>query len=303
MFKVVKMVKGLFGPQFLFCAGMIGALLSCSEKAPPRGKDDAPKVVKTTSGVEMVLLPGGWFTMGSSEKDQADETVHKVYVGPFCIDRFEVTQEEYERVMKENPSRWKQEKGPVEQIRWAQAVAYCNARSRAEGFQPAYDLKTWNCDFSASGYRLPTEAEWEYAARAGAQTRYFFGDSFSDLKEYAWYTENCHTQPRPVGQKRPNPWGLHDIYGNVWEWCNDFYKEDYYQESPAENPTGPTSGQHRVLRGGSWGSRPQQCRSSYRLDEDPGYTDVCFGADTHGFVGFRCVRACPKPASPETERP
>jgi len=158
------------------------------------------------------------------------------------------------------------------------------------GLRPAYDPKTWQCDFEADGYRLPTETEWEYAARAGTRTDRYFGNDSSRLSRHAWFKENSTRGPQPVGLKEPNPWGLHDVYGNVWEWCHDFYAEDYYRHSPERDPRGPATGQNRVVRGGCWNSRPDMCRSAYRHYEDPRYTDVCFGKDVHGFVGFRCVR-------------
>jgi formylglycine-generating enzyme required for sulfatase activity len=148
-------------------------------------------------------------------------------------------------------------------------------------------LDTWKCNFAANGYRLPTEAEWEYACRAGTTTTYFFGDDESKLKAYAWFEDNSGGKPRPVGQKPANPWGLYDMHGNVWEWCNDFYKVDYYQESPRENPRGPETGETKVLRGGAWKFSAESCRSGYRYNENPGYADVCFGYDIYG---FRCVR-------------
>ena len=278
-------------PKVFVCALVFGAacLFSCRKDKVER-ESRAPKVVTTRSGVRMVLLPGGWFTMGSGYRDEIDEPPHKVCVGPFYIDQYEVTQAEYEKVMKTNPSRWKHPKHPVDQIRWYDAVRYCNARSRLEGLTPAYDLKTGKCDFGADGYRLPTEAEWEYAARAGTATPYFFGDSAANLKRYAWFKDSCDQNPQPVGAKLPNGWGLHDLYGNVWEWCHDFYQEDYYKHSPQNDPRGPRTGKTRVLRGGCWNSRPGYCRSSYREHEDPAFTDVCFRRAVHGFCGFRCVR-------------
>ncbi len=249
--------------------------------------DERPKEIKTESGVEMILLPGGWFIMGDDKGEVDERPAHKIYVAPFYMDKYPVTQEEYERVMGENPSRWKGGRNPVEQVRWSDAVRYCNARSRLEGLQPCYNLETWECDFDADGYRLPMEAEWEFACRAGTKTRYFFGDNPRKLKLYAWFKGNSGGRPRPVGRKLPNPWGLYDMYGNVWEWCNDFYKVDYYGESPLKNPKGPKTGNTKVLRGGSWNSKAEECRSSYRYNENPGYTDVCFGYDIYG---FRCVR-------------
>lgn len=256
----------------------------------PRGIESfagtSVKAVLTESGVKMIQVPSGWFIMGDEQGD-VDEKPHKVYIDSFYMDKYLVTQEEYEKVMGENPSRWKGRKNPVEQCRWSDAVKYCNARSRLEGLQPPYNLETWECKRNANGYRLPTEAEWEYACRAGTGTSYSFGDNPQKLRNYAWFKTNSGGRPRPVGQKLPNPWGLYDMHGNVWEWCNDFYKVDYYQESPEKNPKGPKTGDTKILRGGSWNSTADKCRSSYRYNEDPGYTDICFGYDIYG---FRCVR-------------
>jgi len=253
----------------------------CKRKVP----NDASSKSKTESGVEMVQLPAGRFTMG--DENEIDATPHEVFVSSFYMDAHLVTQEEYQRVMGENPSRWKADRNPVEQVRWSDAVRYCNARSRLDGLQPCYDLNAWECNFDANGYRLPTEAEWEYTCRAGTKTPYFFGNDPSKLKDYAWFDKNSGAKPRPVGQKLPNPWGLYDMYGNVWEWCNDFYKVDYYQESPEENPRGPKTGETKVVRGGAWKFSAESCRSGYRYNEAPGYVDVCFGYDIYG---FRCVR-------------
>ncbi len=264
---------------------------SCKRSDESSGENNPAGAIKTAGGVEMVRLPGGWFEMGSAQNRETDESPHKVYVGPFYMDRYEVTQEDYQRVLGENPSRWKGPQNPVEQIRWPNAAKYCNARSRLEGLEPAYDPKTWRCDFDASGYRLPTEAEWEYAARAGTTTEYGFGDDPAELKRYAWFKGSCPLRrPSPAGRKEPNPWGLYDMYGNVCEWCNDFYQEDYYGQSPQQDPRGPKTGEARVLRGGSWNSKADECRSAYRLYEDPVYRDICFARDVHGLIGFRCVR-------------
>jgi formylglycine-generating enzyme required for sulfatase activity len=157
------------------------------------------------------------------------------------------------------------------------------------GLEPCYDLKSWKCDFGANGYRLPTEAEWEYACRAGTKTKYFFGDAAAKLGVFAWYEGNSGSRPRPVAQKLPNPWGLFDICGNVAEWCHDHYARDYYAKSPSADPRGPGAGDTRVLRGGSWGSEPGHCTSSYRDKNNPGYADVCFGYDVYGFRAVRSV--------------
>jgi len=264
-------------------------LQGCKRKAPNNNtaevSSDAQSETKTESGVEMVQIRGGRFTMG--DESEIDAPPHEVVLSSFYMDKYLVTQEEYRRVIGKNPSRWKAEKNPVEQVRWSDAVRYCNARSLLEGLQPCYDLNTWRCNFDANGYRLPTEAEWEYACRAGTKTAYFFGDDPSKLKDYAWFKQNSGLKPRPIGQMRPNQWGLYDMHGNVWEWCNDFYKVDYYQESPEENPKGPRTGETKVVRGGAWKFSAKSCRSGYRYNEAPGYTDVCFGYDIYG---FRCVK-------------
>ena len=233
----------------------------------------------------MVRLPPGKFMMG--DPDEIDAPPHEVTVGAFFIDQFLVTQEQYQKMMNANPSRWKGAKNPVEQIRWSDAVRFCNARSQSEGLKPCYDLTSWKCNFDADGYRLPTEAEWEYACRAGTTTPWFFGNDPSKIGEYAWLDKNSGGHPHPVGEKKPNPWGLHDICGNVWQWCNDFYGVDYYRSAPRENPQGPGEGKNKVLRGGAWRFSAESLRSGYRYNENPGYADVCFGYDIYG---FRCVR-------------
>jgi formylglycine-generating enzyme required for sulfatase activity len=134
----------------------------------------------TQTGVQMFQIPGGSFIMGDKNGD-VDEVPHKVFIDSFCIDKYLVTQEEYEKVMGENVARWKGKKNPVEQVRWSDAVNYCNTRSLQEGLQSCYNTETWECDFSASGYRLPTEAEWEYVCRAGTSTSFHFGDNVTEL--------------------------------------------------------------------------------------------------------------------------
>ncbi len=260
----------------------------CKRKSPDetaKGTSNTTIEVKAESGTEMALIEAGRFTMG--DEKEIDATPHEVAISSFYIDIYPVTQEQYKKVMTENPSRWKGDKNPVEQVRWSDAVKYCNARSQQENLQPCYDLQTWQCNFEANGYRLPTEAEWEYACRAGSKTQYFFGNDSSKISDYAWVDSNAGGKPRQVGQKKPNPWDLYDMCGNVWEWCNDFYQVDYYQQSPGENPRGPKTGETKVVRGGAWKFSADSSRSGYRYNEDPGYSDVCFGYDIYG---FRCVR-------------
>jgi len=269
----------------------LALLQGCERKTPEEGSttsSDSAAQTESGSAIEMVLIPGGTFTMG--DEDEPDAPPHEVTISPFHMDKYLVTQEQYERVMGDNPARWKAKTNPIEQVRWSDAVKFCNARSRLEGLEPCYSLETWECSFDANGYRLPTEAEWEYACRAGAKTAYFFGDSVSQLGDYAWFEKNAGGHPQPVGQKKPNAWGLYDICGNLWQWCNDFYGVEYYTQSPRENPRGPKEGDTKVVRGGAWKFSADNCRCGYRYNENPGYVDVCFGYDIYG---FRCVRNAP----------
>jgi formylglycine-generating enzyme required for sulfatase activity len=286
------MMSGTIRASWVIVSGTIVLVLGCTAR-PQEDSSDVP-VVPTASGAEMVLLPGGWFGMGTADEEETDQKLHWVYVSPFFIDRYSVTQEQYERLMGSNPSIWKSPNNPVDHIRWHNAATFCNARARLEGLQPAYDPITWECRFEADGYRLPTEAEFEYALRANTSTTHFFGTDAADLKNYAWFKGNSTGGSHPVGQKRPNPWGLYDMIGNVWQWCNDYYQEEYYQHSPERNPHGPGSGENRVVRGGCWNSKPGDCRSAYRNLEMPVFTDICFGKDIHGQIGFRCVRSQPE---------
>jgi len=264
-------------------------LASCSQSPPSTGHDAAqtPKTLTTPSGIEMVLIPAGSFIMGDNAGDDDEKPAHKVELSAFYMDTHEVTQKAYESLVQANPSKSKGPDKPVEQVDWLHAALYCNVRSLKEGLKPCYDPKTLACDFTASGYRLPTEAEWEYACRAGTQTRFSFGDDPAKLKTVAWLKSNASQTTHPVGQKPPNPRGLYDMHGNVAEWCNDAYSEKYYQLSEAKDPHGPSPGPKCVLRGGSWRTSEDGCRSSARNSETPRFADACFGSDSYG---FRCVR-------------
>jgi len=229
---------------------------------PPRGE----KVIPNSIGMKLVLIPAGEFMMGSSEPaeelaKQEEHTSrgrirpyrpdmfkqeyprHPVRITkPFYLGMYEVTQAEYQRVMGKNPSRFQGDpQRPVENVSWDDAVEFCRTLSQLSEEKAA-----------GAVYRLPTEAEWEYACRAGATTRYSSGDNPNKLGRYAWWSDNCdNLSTRPVGQKKPNAWGLYDMHGNVTEWCADWYAEDYYAKSPVEDPIGPDSGARRVARGGS----------------------------------------------------
>ena len=243
--------------------------------------------VNTSSGIKMVLIKGGAFKMGSPKGEQDANTVHEVKISDFYMDTNEVTQKDYAKLMTLNPSKFSGDDRPVERLRWIDAVNYCNVRSEKEGLKPCYDAKNWECDFTANGYRLPTEAEWEYACRAGVQEDYFFSGGVAQLQHYAWFRDNSSEKTHPVAKKQPNKNGLYDMLGNVSEWCNDNYDKDYYKASPVDNPKGPENAKKKVLRGGSWRSRGKYCLVYRRSADDPATADICQGYD---YYGFRCVK-------------
>jgi len=281
---------------WILCLAAGWSLTGCGKVVNNEAAQTQPPLAAQTHGsIEMVALPGGWFEMGSNEADEPDQKLHRVFVSAFAMDKFPVTQADYEKITGKNPSHSKAPRNPVEQIRWGDAALFCNARSRADGLQPAYNTNTWECRFEATGYRLPTEAEYEYALRAGTTTPFAFGNSLEDLKRHAWFKENSRQGPHPVGEKPGNSWGLCDLVGNVWEWCHDYYQADYYAHSPQRDPTGPATGQFRVLRGGCWNSKPDQCQTAYRYYETAAFSDACFAKDLRGQIGFRCVKRAVTP--------
>ena len=278
--------------NFLLVLACAGCNNSGSVSAP---KIDVPQVITTKSGIEMVVIPAGSFEMGSKRGREDEKPVHTVWVDSFLMDRTEMTQVVWEKIGKDealpNPSNFKGADLPVNQVKWDQAAKFCNARSRYEGLKPCYNEDTAECDFEADGYRLPSEAEWEYACRAGTTTDYSFGSDAKRLGDHGWFTDNAGKKTHPVGQKKPNAWGLFDMHGNVAEWCNDVYDKNYYVTgADSKNPRGPKDGNETSLRGGSWKSSADATRSAYRLGETPGFSDACLARDA---IGFRCVRKAP----------
>jgi len=223
-------------------------------------------------GIEMVRVEGGTFQMGSTIGEDDEKPVHSVTVSSFYIGKYEVTQNEWQAVMGNNPSNFKGDKRPVEEITWYQAVEFCNKLSQKEGLTPAYTIngREVSCNWSASGYRLPTEAEWEFAARGGnLSKRYQYSGSIF-IGSVAWYEDNSNNETHIVGGKEPNELGTYDMSGNVWEWCWDLYG-DYSSESQT-NPKGASSGSRRVHRGGSWLNYDHDCRVANREYYSPGYS-------------------------------
>ncbi len=239
-------------------------------------------------GMEMVRIPPGTFQMGAESGFSDDEQpAHEVTLtADFWIGRYEVTQFEYSAVTGESPSANTREQPlPVETVPWFDAVAFANGLSAREGLPSCYDPSgnvIGGDIYACRGYRLPTEAEWEYMARAGTDTIYFFGNDPARHGEYAWISRNSQSRTRLVGSRRANPWGLHDVYGNVYEWTHDWYDASYYSNSPQSNPPGPATGTVKSLRGGSWRQDFDHAESASREGFHP--------TTRRSSVGFRLAR-------------
>lgn len=253
---------------------------------PPKSIAESPKSLTNSIGMKLVLIPKGTFSMGSPASEtgtQEDERPHEVTLSKnFYMGAFEVTQSQYKFTMGEYPSR-NQGNGlardaldnPVEQVSWQQAIRFCELLSALPEEKKAGRV-----------YRLPTEAEWEYACRAGSNTAYHFGESSKNLEEFAWFAGNTEFQTYPVGKKKPNPWGLYDMHGNVKEWCSDWYG-DYLPQTNTKrqgtrrtrrvnpnspivftDPEGPANGNQHISRGGSYRMQADSCRSATRNPMD-----------------------------------
>ncbi|MEL7361318.1 MAG: formylglycine-generating enzyme family protein [Bacteroidota bacterium] len=245
--------------------------------------------------IPMVAVPGGAFVMGNTgaaEGESNEQPTHEVEVAPFAIGAFEVTQAQFEAVMGYNPSFDPASERPVEQVSWYDAVRFCNALSRLDGFTPAYAIdpfEGYTLDAEANGYRLPTEAEWEYAAKAGTTTDTYAGDVGVDagasaaLDSIAWYLGgNRGGRTQPVGQKQPNAFGLYDAIGNVFEWTDASFAAYPGGRLDANRPGGTQRAQLKVLRGGAMDTAPLYSRASYRYRLHPSYTSYN--------IGFRVAR-------------
>lgn len=225
--------------------------------------------------LEMIEVPGGSFRM---------DTNYEVTLSPYLIGKYPVTQELWSALMPENPSDFKGKNRPVENVSWFDAVRFCNALNKNQGLEEVYTFrgeKEVAVNHKAKGFRLPTEAQWEYAARGGVK----WTDSYeyaggNDLHPVGWYKDNSHSQTQSRGLKAPNQLGIYDMSGNVREWCGDWYGN--YPESAQQDPSGPLSGSGRVLRGGGWRSLSVSCRVAYRALNTPGLRN--------GNVGFRVAR-------------
>jgi formylglycine-generating enzyme required for sulfatase activity len=237
-----------------------GASVPAGQRDRPAVLVETPELITNSIGMKLVLIPAGEFLMGSPDSDEDaysnEKPQHRVRITrPFYLGATEVTQGQYRVVTRQSPSRFRgSDDLPVEQVSWNDAITFCDKLNELEKEQ-----------LEGARYRLPTEAEWEYACRAGSTTRYCFGDDPARLGDHAWFDGNSDNKTHPVGQRQPNAWGLYDMHGNVWEWCWDAYEADYYQQSPGADPLGPSQAASRVRRGGSWNGVPQLWRSAHRL--------------------------------------
>lgn len=211
-------------------------------------------------GGDFIFVKGGTFQMGSNEESD-EKPIHSVTVDDFYIGKYEVTQKEWKEIMGSNPSYFKGDNLPVEQVSWDDIQEFLRKLNAKTG----------------GNYRLPTEAEWEYAARGGASSRGYKYAGSNDIDEVAWYSSNSGSKTHQVGTKQPNELGIYDMSGNVWEWCSDWYDSSYYSSSPSRNPKGPSSERYRVLRGGSWSSLQSYTRVAVRLSNSPGYRGSNYG--------------------------
>ena len=228
-----------------------------------------PETFINSINMKFIRVPSGIFFMGSQEHEEGstkEKPRHRVHITePFYLGQYEVTQKQWSAVMgKMHPSNFPSPDRPVDEVSWNDVQAFIQKLNEIE---------------KEHSYRLPTEAEWEYAARAGSETPYCFGNDLDRtlLKQYAWYELNSDKQSHPVGSLQANAWGFYDMHGNVAEWVQDLYDKNYYARSPEENPVGPLTGKKRVSRGGSWINQAYSCRSAFRGYFSADYTDSDFG--------------------------
>lgn len=259
---------------------LAGVTLAPAADAPARDQD---RILKRFVEEFVPLTPGkgkfpASFRMGTAAAEAPDAEKPATTItlrAPFAVARYEVTQELYEAVMGTNPSKWKGPRNSVEMVSWDEANDFCRKATAK-----LRKLKLIGAD---EVIRLPSEAEWEYACRAGTDTRYSFGDKEADLKAYAWYKANSKGEDPPVGRKKPNAWGLYDMHGYVWEWCADAWSPTLKRVPTDGRPRENRDQKERVLRGGSWADSAERCRCAFRHHEPR-----TFRSDK---VGFRCVRA------------
>ena len=310
----MKKIKWL--TTVLIVASIILGIIGCSGPSVPIAPI-GPQGVVVPEG--FVLIPAGTFQMGSKDGEDSNKPVHEVTITkPFYMGKYEVTQAEYEKYCSytgsnsPNSSYGDGDNYPAYYVSWYDAIVYCNKRSMAEGLTPCYSINdltnpeewgklpttawddplrdTWDaveCNWNANGYRLPTEAEWEYAARAGDNTvdslTYSGTSDVNELEKYAWYYDNSDYTTHEVGKKEANVFGLYDMSGNIWEWCWNWFTSEYDENTEGgSDPTGASAGSNRVYRGGGWYDYSDYCAVSYR--------DCSIPLLPLHYLGFRVVR-------------
>ena len=259
MFSCRVRMLGLLLCSLLSWMASPGAVLAAESKL----------ITSSTTGMTLTLIPAGTFMMGSPESESqrrpTEGPQHPVEIShAFYMGVYEVTQGQYENVMGKNPSRFKGSQLPVESVNWHDTVSFCKHLSELPEEKAA-----------GRAYRLPTEAEWEYACRATSTTSYCFGGTAESHGEFAWFGENSERKTHPVSEKKANRWGLYDMHGNVFEWCQDWGAD--YLTGAATDPQGPSGGSRRVGRGGSWNDVAASCRAAYRYSNDPTFRSINFG--------------------------
>jgi formylglycine-generating enzyme required for sulfatase activity len=291
-------------------------LLSCVQRYlelkanDPEAKNLQQKIEKLTTitahnGTKLRRIPAGRFYMGSHDSDEFlrsnEHPQHRVLITKnLFVGVYPVMQKDFLEIMEYNPSSAAdKELCPVDSVTWFSAIEFCNKMSEAESLQPFYELSKVKrrpnggieaaevTQLNGDGFRLLTEAEWEYVCRAGSITPWCYGDQVMDVNEHAWFFDNSTSETHPVGEKKPNAWGIFDMHGNIMEWCCDWYGEFYYQtcQDEIENPQGPNDGISKVLRGGAWQFGAEATRSAYRNSSAP---------DTvSSVIGFRICRNAP----------
>ncbi|MEW5676118.1 SUMF1/EgtB/PvdO family nonheme iron enzyme [Flavobacterium enshiense] len=255
----------------------------------------------TTVKPEMVMVEGGTFKMSPKENavdvKSKKKIAYDIAVSSFEMSKFEVTVADWRAYVTENklnmpakPSWGWNDEYPITNITWSDAVKFCNWLSKTNGLKPAYTKSggKYVCDFNANGYRLPTDAEWEYAAKGGNKSKNFKYSGSDDIEMIAWYSENSRKSPQKIGTKLANELGLYDMSGNAWEWCYDYYSPIFHKVEKRQNPTGPDRGEKRCIRGGSWDSSKLEYLkpTTNQLNWNPNTTNE--------FFGFRVVRTVSK---------
>jgi len=264
-------MKKLFSlPLFLL---LILLFLQTQIHALAKQGENGTNIIINSIGMEFIFIGAGSFQMGAHESEDGsskEKPRHEVKLSqPFYIGKHEVTQAQWQAIMSTNPSLFTGPTKPVNRVSWDDVQTFIARLNTIE---------------KTTSYRLPTEAQWEYAARAESQTSYCYGDDpkGEKLNRYSWYEKNSKNQIHPVGELKPNNWGIHDMHGNVQEWVQDWYDKNYYQSSDETDPTGPASGRKRVVRGGSWINPAYHCRSAARSYYSSDYVD--------NDIGFRLVK-------------